>query len=69
GRFALAQKMAIEAGAVALAHFNARERLVIETKADPQDVVSIADREVEELIRARIAAAFPGDAVLGEEYG
>ena len=32
-RFALAQKMAIEAGAVALAHFNARERLVIETKA------------------------------------
>ncbi|QND53706.1 inositol monophosphatase [Phyllobacterium sp. 628] len=69
GRFALAQKMAIEAGAVAFAHFNARERLVIETKADPQDVVSIADREVEELIRARIAATYPGDAVLGEEYG
>jgi myo-inositol-1(or 4)-monophosphatase len=69
GRFALAQKMAMEAGAVALAHFNARERLVVETKADPQDVVSIADREVEELIRARIGATYPGDAVLGEEYG
>ncbi|MBA8900705.1 inositol monophosphatase family protein [Phyllobacterium sp. P30BS-XVII] len=69
GRFGLAKKMAIEAGAVALAHFNARERLVIETKADPQDVVSIADREVEELIRARIGATYPGDAVLGEEYG
>lgn len=68
-RFALAQKMAIEAGAVALAHFNARERLVIETKADPHDVVSIADREVEDLIRTRIAAAFPADAILGEEYG
>lgn len=62
-RFALAQKMATEAGAAALAHFNARERLVIETKADPHDVVSIADREVEDLIRARIAAAFPGDAM------
>ncbi|PSH65798.1 MULTISPECIES: inositol monophosphatase family protein [Phyllobacterium] len=68
-RFALAQKMATEAGAVALAHFNARERLVIETKADPHDVVSIADREVEDLIRTRIAVAFPGDAILGEEYG
>jgi myo-inositol-1(or 4)-monophosphatase len=68
-RFALAQKMATEAGAAALAHFNARERLVIETKADPHDVVSIADREVEDLIRGRIAAAFPDDAILGEEYG
>jgi myo-inositol-1(or 4)-monophosphatase len=68
-RFALARKMAIEAGALALKYFNTREQLVIETKGDLQDVVSIADREVEELIRARIAAAFPGDAVLGEEYG
>lgn len=68
-RFALAQKMAIEAGALALKYFNMRDQLVIETKADPQDVVSIADREVEELIRARIMSAFPGDAVLGEEYG
>ncbi len=68
-RFELAKKMATEAGARALAHFNARERLVIETKADPHDVVSIADRDVENLIRSRIAAAFPGDAILGEEYG
>src|ERR1044072_5307183 len=68
-RFALAREMAIEAGAVALAHFNARERLIIETKADPHDVVSIAHREVADLIRTRIAAAFPADAILGEEYG
>ncbi|TXR48425.1 inositol monophosphatase family protein [Phyllobacterium endophyticum] len=68
-RFALARSMAFEAGAIALRYFNARERLVIETKADAQDVVSIADREVEELIRSRIAASFPGDAVIGEEYG
>ncbi|MGH7003982.1 MAG: inositol monophosphatase family protein, partial [Alphaproteobacteria bacterium] len=68
-RFALAQDMAREAGTVALAYFKDRERLVVETKADPQDVVSIADREVEDLIRARISAAFAADAILGEEYG
>ncbi|EJN04169.1 inositol monophosphatase family protein [Phyllobacterium sp. YR531] len=68
-RLALAQKMATEAGALALKYFNAREQLIVETKADPQDVVSIADREVEELIRSRIMESFPDDAVLGEEYG
>ncbi|MEP7454604.1 inositol monophosphatase family protein [Phyllobacterium sp. SB3] len=68
-RLALAQKMATEAGALALKYFNAREQLIVETKADPQDVVSIADREVEELIRSRIMASFPDDAILGEEYG
>ena len=68
-RFDLARTLAVEAGAKALAFFNARDRLVIETKADPHDVVSIADREVEELIRSRIAAAFLDDAVLGEEFG
>ena len=68
-RFALAQAMAKEAGAVALDYFNTRETLVIETKRDPQDVVSIADREVENLIRARVSAAEPTDGFLGEEYG
>ena len=68
-RFDLACNVAAEAGALALAHFRARDRLVIEAKATPQDVVSRADREVEDLIRARLAAAFPGDAVLGEEGG
>ncbi len=68
-RFALAQAMAREAGAVALDYFNKRETLVIETKRDPQDVVSIADREVETLIRARVAEANPNDGFLGEEYG
>lgn len=68
-RLALARKMAIEAGTLALKYFNAREQLIVETKADPQDVVSIADREVEELIRSRIVECFPDDAILGEEYG
>jgi myo-inositol-1(or 4)-monophosphatase len=68
-RFALAQAMAREAGAVALGYFNTRETLVIETKRDLQDVVSIADREVENLIRARVAEGHSGDGFLGEEYG
>ncbi|MBC2885611.1 inositol monophosphatase family protein [Ochrobactrum sp. CM-21-5] len=68
-RLALAGKMAREAGAKALDYFNRRETLVIETKRDPQDVVSIADREVEQLIRDLVADAFPDDGFLGEEYG
>lgn len=68
-RFLLAQAIAQEAGAIALGYFNNRETLVIETKRDPQDVVSIADREVENLIRARVAAAHADDGFLGEEYG
>lgn len=41
---------------------------MVEAKANPQDVVSRADREVETLVRARIAAAFPDDGIMGEEH-
>ena len=68
-RFALAKTIAKEAGAVALGYFNTRETLVVETKRDAQDVVSIADREVENLIRARVANIHAEDGFLGEEYG
>ncbi len=67
-RLAAARAIVREAGALALAHFRARESLAVEHKG-PQDLVSRADRESEALIRARLAAAFPGDAVLGEEQG
>jgi myo-inositol-1(or 4)-monophosphatase len=68
-RATLAQEIAREAGKVALDYFRNRETLVVETKRDPQDVVSIADREVENLIRDRVAQVFPEDGFLGEEYG
>lgn len=68
-RLALAETIGREAGAMALDFFARRETLIIETKRDPQDLVSIADREVENLIRDRIAEAYPEDGVLGEEYG
>jgi myo-inositol-1(or 4)-monophosphatase len=42
---------------------------VAATKSSPTDVVTEMDRRSEELIRARILAARPADAVLGEEGG
>ncbi len=42
---------------------------VAATKSSPTDVVTEMDRQAEELIRARIGAARPGDAILGEEGG
>ena len=68
-RFRLAKSLAEEAGALALDYFNKRESLVIETKRDLQDVVSIADRDVETFLRERVAAAIPEDGFLGEEFG
>ncbi len=56
------------AGRLALDYFNDRAQLQIEHKGQ-QDLVSIADRAVEELIRRELAALFPDDAVLGEEGG
>jgi myo-inositol-1(or 4)-monophosphatase len=67
-RFELASTVARDAGALALGYFRDLPNLQVETKG-PQDVVSRADREVEDFIRTRITEAFPGDAVLGEEAG
>jgi myo-inositol-1(or 4)-monophosphatase len=66
-RHRLACALAREAGAHALSLFRARDQLIIEAKANPQDVVSRADREVEALVRSKIMAAFPDDAIRGEE--
>lgn len=68
-RFDLAQQLAAEGGALALRHFQNRDRLMVEAKASPQDIVSRADREVEDLIRVGLLAAFPQDTILGEEGG
>lgn len=64
----LAESVAVEAGELALRH----RRMGIElagTKSSRSDVVTAADLAVEQLIRDRIAAARPGDTVLGEEGG
>src|SRR4051794_33276689 len=65
-RYAFACALARKAGALALDFWNRRQQLVVELKG-PGDFVSVADREVERLVRAEIATAFPDDRFLGEE--
>jgi myo-inositol-1(or 4)-monophosphatase len=67
-RLLTARAVAREAGKLALDYFNRRAQLQVELKG-MQDVVSIADRAVEDLMRARLAGAFPEDDLLGEEGG
>jgi len=65
-RYTFACVIARKAGALALDFWNRRDELVIELKG-PGDFVSVADREVENLLRRELAAAFPDDRFLGEE--
>jgi len=63
----LASEVAQEAGELLM---SSRHRVaVVQTKSSPTDVVTEADRAAEELIRERLQAARPGDAILGEEGG
>lgn len=64
---ALALTLADVADAITLARFRA-EDLLVETKPDLTPV-SEADRDVEQALRERLAAARPHDVVFGEEYG
>lgn len=68
-RAAFAADLARRAGQVALDYFRNRAQLEIKTKNGELDLVSVADVAVEEMIRAEISRAFPGDGVLGEEGG
>ncbi len=63
----LALSIAADADLVSTDRFRAQD-LRIETKPDRTPVTD-ADRAVERLVRERIAASRPGDAILGEEYG
>ena len=64
----LARSIALEAGA--LAALRRREGVeVADTKSSVVDVVTEADREVERLIRGRLADTRPDDGILGEEEG
>jgi histidinol-phosphatase len=64
---ALALELADQADALTMVRF-AAEDLVVETKPDLTPV-SDADKAAEALLRAKVAAARPGDAIVGEEYG
>jgi histidinol-phosphatase len=64
---ALALALAGLADEITLARFLADD-LVVETKPDLTPVTE-ADRGVEQLVRERLAATRPGDAIVGEELG
>lgn len=65
---AIARSIAVEA-----AHLARQRRQdgveIAASKSSPEDVVTAADREVEQLVRRRLAQARPDDGFLGEESG
>lgn len=66
-RLEFALNAAEEASVGILAHYQ-RADLAVDLKGDLSPV-TVADRGAEELLRKRIAQRFPGDGVLGEEFG
>ncbi|OGO52093.1 MAG: histidinol-phosphatase [Chloroflexi bacterium RBG_16_68_14] len=62
----VAVDLAEEAGKITLQYFG--NYPAVETKAD-MTPVTVADREVEAYLRAAIASRFPGDGIIGEEFG
>jgi myo-inositol-1(or 4)-monophosphatase len=67
-RLLTARAVAREAGKLAHDYFRKRTQLEIEHKG-VQDLVSAADRAVEDLMRERLSGAYPDDDLLGEEGG
>ncbi len=69
-RYQFARDVALAAAELAFEFYQRRFQLAVEHKGgDLQDVVSRADREVEQLTRNMITQRFPQDDFLGEESG
>ena len=66
-RLQLARAIAREAGDLTLRYY-CQDNYQVEWKHDASPV-TVADREAEQHLRKRIGAAFPADAILGEELG
>lgn len=65
-RLEFARSIALEAGCSTLNYF--QTNVGVDRKSD-NTPVTVADREAEQLMRARIASEFPADGIVGEEYG
>jgi histidinol phosphatase-like enzyme (inositol monophosphatase family) len=65
-RLNLALSVTADAAELILGHYRS-QTLGVESKADDSPV-TVADRGAEELIRSQIAAQFPNDGILGEEF-
>jgi histidinol phosphatase-like enzyme (inositol monophosphatase family) len=61
------EDLARRAGDITLKYFQNPD-LAVESKKDASPV-TVADRETEQFIRDEIARLFPGDVVVGEEFG
>lgn len=66
-RLELANRIAVEAGKMTLAHFRNPELKVVR-KGDGSPL-TVADQEAETFLREQIAGAFAGDGIVGEEFG
>ncbi|MDD5705913.1 MAG: histidinol-phosphatase [Kiritimatiellae bacterium] len=66
-RYQLARELAAAAGRRTLDLFQ-NPRMQVELKADLSPVTA-ADRDAEQFLRERIAAAYPDDGIIGEEFG
>ncbi|QTG17155.1 inositol monophosphatase (plasmid) [Agrobacterium tumefaciens] len=65
---AIVEDIAREAGKLALSHFESLADLPVEKKGH-LDLVTQADKQVEEFLIARLQEAFPDDGIFGEEGG
>ncbi|MEX2552541.1 MAG: inositol monophosphatase family protein, partial [Actinomycetota bacterium] len=63
---ALVEQVAREAGDLALSHFHRLASVSVESKGH-LDLVTEADKAVEDLITRRLSSLFPNDGVFGEE--
>lgn len=61
------EELARQAGEITLKYFQKAD-LAVEAKSDSSPV-TVADRETEQFIRDEVARRFPGDRVIGEEFG
>jgi myo-inositol-1(or 4)-monophosphatase len=64
--YEIVQSIAQEAGEIALSHFGRSQEGFVESKGH-LDLVTEADRAVEQFIVAELAKAFPEDEIFGEE--
>jgi myo-inositol-1(or 4)-monophosphatase len=63
----VAEAVAREAGSLLRDRFRSADRGRVSSKSTPTDLVSESDVAAEELIRSRLAAERPDDAIMGEE--
>ncbi|GGK06765.1 inositol monophosphatase family protein [Pseudomonas matsuisoli] len=69
-RYTAAKCIAQEAANRGMDYYRRREELTVLNKSeDATDVVSVADRDLEDFIRQALTTLFPEDGLLGEERG